>query len=465
MKSNYISEENILLQKEYCAKIRGLDFPGSKPSYYLETYGCQMNIRDAETVAGFFEEMGFISANCMESADIIFFTTCCIRDHAEKKLMANIGALKERKDANPALMICIGGCMMQRPGVAEKIMRRFPFVDAAIGTNSLWRLPQTISSILEGNRVIDTAEYDFSICEGMPVKHSSTVSAFVNIMYGCDNFCSYCIVPYVRGRERSRNPEHILNEVRSLAAQGISEITLLGQNVNSYGNGSDCDFPSLLRSVNEVDGLRRIRFMTSHPKDLSSKLVDAMAESEKVCHHLHLPVQSGSNRILKEMNRKYTAEQYLAKVSLLRQSMPDIEITTDIIVGFPGETEEEFQDTLELVRTVGYSSAFTFKYSPRAGTRAASMEGQIPEDIKKERLARLNALQAEMTKNSNAKYISSVAEVLVEGADFKQSVLLHGRLGNFKAVYFEGSAVLVNSYCNVKITSCSNNSLTGELVL
>lgn len=462
MNSIYIPDNLITEQKRYSELVREHNLD-KRLSFYIETYGCQMNVRDSETIAGFLSSMGYSEAPDKDHADLIFFNTCCVRDHAEKKLMANIGVLKERKEADPSLIICIGGCMMQEPNMAKKIMNRFKYLDAVLGTNAFWKFPEVLWKIMSGERVIETDEHQYAICEHMPAKRAPGASAFVNIMFGCDNFCSYCIVPYVRGRERSRSKDNILSEIRELASQGFSEITLLGQNVNSYGKGSDCSFPDLLRSVDSVDGINRIRFMTSHPKDLSDDLIAAMRDSEKVCHHIHLPLQSGSDRILKEMNRKYDAEKYLSIVAKLRREIPDVEITTDIIVGFPGESDSDFADTLNIVDKVGFSSAFTFKYSPRIGTKAAAMAEQIPEFVKKERLARLNALQAEKTKANNLKYIGTVDTVLVDGYDERDSVILHGRLSNFKMVYFPGQAEMLNSYQSVKITECINNSLLGEL--
>ena len=463
MEAKYISAESCREQDRYATLVR--DILGNKQiQYYIETYGCQMNVKDSETIAAYAEQMGYSSASSKDNAEFLFFNTCCVRDHAEKKLMANIGALKERKDADPSLIILIGGCMMQEPGVAKKIMNRFKFVDAAIGTNVFWKLPEIIYRVLSGDRVIDVNEYDYAICENYPQLGIKRPSAFVNIMFGCDNFCSYCIVPYVRGRERSRSPLDIQNDVKRLVDSGVTEITLLGQNVNSYGKGTPVSFADLLYSINAIDGLKRIRFMTSHPKDLSDELISAMHECDKVCNHIHLPLQSGSDRILKEMNRKYDTEKYVLKVEALRAMIPDIEITTDIIVGFPGETDEDFRSTLSVVEKIGYSAAFTFKYSPRIGTKAASMPDQIPEQIKKERLAELNALQAMMTQKSNQKYIGKTGEVLVEGADERGSTVLHGRLTNNKLVYFNGDRSLLNQYCNVRINGDNKNSLMGELV-
>lgn len=436
---------------------------GREKTYYIETYGCQMNVRDSETIAGLLQEMGYCPASGKDAADVILFNTCCVRDHAEKKLLANIGALKEKREADEELIIGICGCMMQQSDVARKVMRRFPFVNFVFGTNVLWRLPEIMLSALNGERLILTEEEGFAVCEGLPARRSNPFSAFVNITFGCDNFCSYCIVPYVRGRERSRELSQVISEVRSLAEQGITEVTLLGQNVNSYGKGMNVDFADLLKAVNGVEGIRRIRYMSSHPKDLSPRLMEAIAENDKVCHHIHLPVQSGSTAILEKMNRRYSREGYLQLVEELRRTVPDIELTTDVIVGFPGETDKDFQDTLSLMDQVGYAAAFTFKYSPRKGTRAAEAEEQVPETVKKERLKELNALQARKTAENNRKYVGHRGEVLVEGFDLRQHTILFGKLDTFKMVYFPGDEKLLGTYQIVTVTECARNSLLGRM--
>ena len=335
---------------------------GRKPTYYIETYGCQMNEHDSEKIAGILERCGYVPAADKAAANIIFFNTCCVRDHAEKKVFGNIGALKKVKDENPSLIIGVCGCMMQQKEVADKLFKRFPYLDMVFGTNELHMLPNLLEKVLNGERIELVRQMDGEIAEGLPVKRIDSVSQFVTIMYGCNNFCSYCIVPYVRGRERSRSVESIVNEVKDLAANGVKEITLLGQNVNSYYSEDDnADFPALLRAVCKVDGIERVRFMTSHPKDLSDGLIAAMAEEEKVCPHIHLPVQSGSDRILKLMNRHYDRERYFTVVDKLKAAVPGVELTTDIIVGFPGETEEDFEATLDMVEKIGYSAAYTFK--------------------------------------------------------------------------------------------------------
>ncbi len=430
--------------------------------YYIESYGCQMNAHDSEKIAGMLGAMGYQAAQSSEEADLILFNTCCVREHAEKRVFGNVGALKKRKDANPGLIIGVCGCMMQQPEVAQRLYKRYPFVNLVFGTHSLHELPSLLQCALSGERPLSVHDTQGDIVEGLPVERVPGVSASINIMYGCDNYCSYCIVPYVRGRERSRQSEHILSEARSLAKQGYSEVLLLGQNVNSYGKEfENMSFAKLLRMVNDVEGIRRIRFMTSHPKDLSDELIQAMSELPKVCNHIHLPVQSGSDRILAMMNRRYTRLDYLKLVSKLRSCNPEIEITTDIIVGFPGETEEEFADTLSLIDEVGFSAAFTFMYSPRTGTRAADMPDQILPEVKKERLLRLNSLQETKTRETNEKYIGKTGEVLIEGCDTRKEPLLYGKLSSFKMVYFPGEPDKIGLYEQVCIQKAHNNSLIG----
>ena len=462
MQTKLIESNRIELQKGMVQEISDRVRDREK-TYFIETYGCQMNVRDSETVAGLLQEMGYLPAETKDEANVILFNTCCVRDHAEKRLLANIGALKERKDQDPELILGICGCMMQQADVAKKVMRRFPFVSFVFGTNVLWRLPELMLSALNGERLILTEEEGFAICEGLPARRSNPFSAFVNITFGCDNFCSYCIVPYVRGRERSRALDEVVAEVRSLAEQGITEVTLLGQNVNSYGKGMGVDFANLLKAVNGVDGIRRIRYMSSHPKDLTPRLMAAIAENDKVCHHMHLPVQSGSTAILEKMNRRYTREGYLRLVEKLRRTVPDVELTTDVIVGFPGETDKDFEDTLSLMDLVGYAAAFTFKYSPRKGTRAAEAPDQIPESVKKDRLKRLNELQARKTAENNLKYLGHRGEVLVEGFDRRQQTILFGKLDTFKMVYFPGDEKLLGTYQTVQIKECARNSLLGRM--
>ncbi len=431
-------------------------------AYYIETFGCQMNVRDSETAAGLLETLGFSSASEKENADVILFNTCCVRDHAEKRVFGNIGAMKELKDAKPNLILGVFGCMMQQPEVAQKLYKRFPFVDIVFGTNLLSRLPAFVESAEHGSRTLAIEENNIQIEDDLPSIRTGMINAFVNINYGCDNFCTYCIVPYVRGRERSRDPKAIVEEVKKLVAEGYSEITLLGQNVNSYGKDlSDATFAKLLQLVSGVEGLKRIRFMTSHPKDLSDEMIEAMATLPNVCHHVHLPMQSGSNEILSRMNRKYTRERYLEIVRKLRNAMDDVEITTDIIVGFPGETEEDFSQTLDLVDQVGFASAFTFKYSPRMGTRAATMEDQVSEATKRERLHRLNELQEKKSRENNEKYVDRVGIVHVEDCDMRGDPVCYGKCSNFKMVYFAGSPDLIGQYIPVRMEKVRKNSLYG----
>lgn len=434
-------------------------------TYHIETYGCQMNVRDSETIAGMLEELGMHRAVSMQDADLILFNTCCVREHAERRVFGNVGFTRLIKEERPGTMIAVCGCMMQQRGVADKLFQRFPFVDLVFGTHVLHKLPQMLEAVLRGERLCVTSEEDSRIVEGLPSLRPQGQSAFVNIMFGCNNFCTYCIVPYVRGRERSRTPEAIESEVRELVAQGYTEITLLGQNVNSYGCGlpESTDFPDLLRRLDGIDGLRRIRFMTSHPKDLSDKLIRAMAELPKVCHHIHLPLQSGSDRVLQAMNRRYTREQYAQTVEKLRAAVPDVELTTDIIVGFPGETDQDFADTMDMMRRIGFAAAYTFQYSPRTGTRAAEMTDQVLPEVKSGRLQQLNALQMEMTERNNRKYVGRSGEILVEGEGQRDGVpIAFGKLSNFKMVYFPGNGELIGRYLPVRIISVKSNSLFGE---
>lgn len=461
----FVAKKEIERQMALADRLR-LEVEPRNLHFYVETFGCQMNVRDSETIKGMLQRIGYTECESRDDADLILFNTCCIRDHAEKRLMGNIGALKEQKDNNPALLVGICGCMMQQDGVAQKILRRFPHVSLVFGPNVVFRLPEMFERVLSGERVCMTGEERFAIAEGLPQLRDNVRSAFVNITYGCNNFCTYCIVPYVRGRERSRDFADIRRETEALCKSGITEITLLGQNVNSYANDLETgSFAELLYGLNDVPGLKRLRFMSSHPKDLTDDVIRAIAENDRVCHHVHLPVQSGSNEILKRMNRKYTREQYLEIIRKLRAAVPDIEFTTDIIVGFPGETEEQFSQTLSLVEEVGFAAAFTFAYSPRVGTAAAKMPDQVPESVKKQRLHALNALQAKKTTENNEKYVGAIGELLVEGYDERgDETMLYGKFGNFKMVYFPGNKALLNRYVTVRVLKTSKNSLIGERI-
>lgn len=453
----YITEQN---QTFY-------DKTGKKKLAMIVTYGCQMNVHDSEKLEGMLASMGYDSTDNREAADLIIYNTCCIRENAENRVYGNVGALHSLKQDNPDLLIGICGCMMQQEGMAEHIAKRFPFVDMIFGTHNLHQFPRLLSKAMQSNiTIIDILDDNNDIVEDIPVKRAEGVSAWVTIMHGCNNFCSYCIVPYVRGREKSRKPVDILNEVESIAQKGYKEITLLGQNVNSYGKdlSERYLFSDLLRDVNTIEGIERIRFMTSHPKDLSDDLIRAMADCENVCEHLHLPVQSGSNKILNKMNRKYTREQYLHLIDRVRRGVPGIAITTDIIVGFPGETEKDFAETLDLVKAAQFDSAFTFIYSPRQGTKAADMDGQIDINVKKERLSRLTEVQQCISGEKNSFFKDKIVEVLVEGTSKNDSKVLSGRTRGNRLVNFKGGAELIGQLAHVKITNPKFWTLDGSAI-
>lgn len=464
MADRNITSFNNLSEKDFIKKVKEF-FGDSKHTYFVETYGCQMNVRDSQTLKGFFEEMGYTESEDRQSADAVIFNTCCVREGAEDRLLGNLGKLKQEKKKRPEMLVMICGCMMQEEGSKEKIKKRFPFVDVVFGTHNTHEFPKLVFSALTKNEAqYSIWEKEQAIVEDMPVLREKDTFGWINIMYGCNNFCSYCIVPYVRGRERSRKSEDIISEAISLAKSGVKEITLLGQNVNSYGKNCDeITFPDLLRKLNEVDGIERIRFMTSHPKDLSDDLISAMAECDKVCRYIHLPVQSGSNRILSLMNRRYTREDYFRLVEKLRAKMPDIAISTDIIVGFPTETDEDFEDTYDLYKKVCFNSAFTFIYSPRINTPAAKMEGQVSAEKTKERMARLIALSEECSLKSNEIYLNNTYPVLVEGISKRDENMVSGRTEHGRMVSFSGSADLIGKTVNVKITKVKLNTLMGDL--
>lgn len=440
-----------------CSKIGDMGL-----KYYIETYGCQMNEHDSEKIAGMLVKCGYTKADSKQDADFILFNTCCVREHAELRTFGNVGFIKELKQLNPRLILGVCGCMMQQKDVADKLYKRFQFVDLIFGTHELKNFPFMLEKVLDNERIINISEMNGEVIEGLPVERTPGFSTFVNIMYGCNNFCTYCIVPYVRGRERSRRAEDVVNEVREVVALGYKEVTLLGQNVNSYYSDG-VNFPKLLEMVNAVPGLTRLRFMTSHPKDLSDELIEAMAKLDKVGKHIHLPVQSGSDEILRRMNRRYTSSQYLELVSKLRSKVKDVEITTDIIVGFPGETEEDFEATCDIVRKVGYSNAYTFAYSPREGTIAAKMPDQIAQEVKKQRLNKLNAVLAETIPCGNEKYIGFEGDILIEGVDHRAEPLLFGKLSNFKMVYVQGDEKLIGTMVHVKVDGLRFNSLFGHI--
>ena len=435
--------------------------------YYIETWGCQMNEEDSEKLSGMLKNIGYINTEVRDEASIIIFNTCCVRENAENKVFGNLGQLKALKKKNPNLIIAICGCMMQQKGMADKILESFPFVDIIFGTHNAYKFPEYLNRVKqEGVQVKEIINKEEGIVEGLPIDRKSDIKAFVTIMYGCNNFCTYCVVPYVRGRERSRKPEDIIKEIEDLVAQGYKEVTLLGQNVNSYGKGleEEITFAELLRKVNEVEGLERVRFMTSHPKDLADEVIMAIKECDKLCEQIHLPVQSGSSRVLKAMNRHYDREQYLEIIKKIKAEIKDVSITTDIIVGFPGETDEEFEETLSLCEEVKYDSAFTFIYSRRNHTPADKMENQIPDDVKHERFNRLVAVINKNIAEKNKEYEGRVVEVLVEGTSKNDETRLTGRTRNGKLVNFVGSKESIGKLVNVKITKAASFSLTGEQI-
>ncbi|MDF2502888.1 tRNA (N6-isopentenyl adenosine(37)-C2)-methylthiotransferase MiaB [Clostridium sp.] len=433
--------------------------------FYIETWGCQMNEEDSEKLSGMLKLSGYEKTEDKKSADLIIFNTCCVRENAEQKVFGNLWTLKVVKEKNPNLIIAICGCMMQQDDMANTIIKKFPFVDIIFGTHNSHMLPEYLNRVKQEEKsIIEIWDKERGIVEGLPVDRLSKIKAFVTIMYGCNNFCTYCVVPYVRGRERSRTPDDIENEVKQLVKEGYKEITLLGQNVNSYGKelSPALDFADLLRRINEVDGIERIRFMTSHPKDLSFKVVEAIRDSKKVCEHIHLPVQSGSSRLLKKMNRHYDREYYIDLIKNIKREIPNIALSTDIIVGFPGETEEDFQDTLDLIREVEYDSAFTFLYSPRKGTPAAEMDEMVSEEVKHDRFNRLISLVNEISAKRNKEYQDKIVEVLVEGTSRNNESKLMGRTRTGKLVNFEGAKDSIGKLVNVKITKAHSFSLYGE---
>lgn len=439
---------------------------GRKLTYHIETFGCQMNAKDSEKLAGILETAGYVPVDS-EAADFVLYNTCTVRENANTKVYGRIGYLGNLKKKNPEMRIALCGCMMQETHVIEKIKKSYRFVDIVFGTHNIYMLAELIWRKVSGEkRVFEILDGTDKIVEDLPSEHKYGFKAGVNIMYGCNNFCSYCIVPYVRGRERSRKPEDIIAEVKKLASEGIVEVMLLGQNVNSYGKTLEhpMTFAELLKEVEKVEGIERIRFMTSHPKDLSDELIKVMKDSQKICRHLHLPMQSGSTEILRRMNRKYTKDDYLALVDKIKTAMPEISLTTDIIVGFPGETEEDFCDTLDVVAKAGFDSAYTFLYSKRTGTPAATMENQVTDEVAKERFNRLLALVSEQSEKLTARHTGEIAEVLVEEQNVQDNSLLTGRLSNNLLVHFPGEKTLIGRLAKVKLTECKGFYYMGNLV-
>ena len=429
---------------------------GRPLTFCVVTFGCQMNARDSEKLKGILERIGYVKAQ-EEEADFVIYNTCTVRENANLRVYGRLGYLHSLKKKNPHMRIALCGCMMQEPQVVEKLKKSYRFVDLVFGTHNIYKLAELLVQVFEqDSMVVDIWKDTNRIVEDLPVDRKYSFKSGVNIMFGCNNFCSYCIVPYVRGRERSRRPEEILKEIGSLARDGVKEVMLLGQNVNSYGKNlpEPMSFAALLRKAAEIPGIRRIRFMTSHPKDLSEELIRAMAETPKVCPHLHLPLQSGSTRILEKMNRRYTKEQYLELVGRLRKAMPDISLTTDIIVGFPGETEEDFLETLDVVEKVRFDSAFTFLYSRRTGTPAASMEDQIPEEVMKDRFDRLLKRVQDIARECCARFQGQTKDVLVEQVNEQDPALVTGRMDNNLLVHFPGEPSLIGRIVPVHLDSC-----------
>ena len=440
---------------------------GSPLTFCVPTFGCQMNARDSEKLTGILERIGYVEEPDEEKADFVIYNTCTVRENANQRVYGRLGQLGRIKKKNPHMMIALCGCMMQEPHVVEKLKTSYRFVDLIFGTHNIYKFAELLATRMESGRmVIDIWKDTDKIVEDLPVERKYPFKSGVNIMFGCNNFCSYCIVPYVRGRERSRDPKAIIREIERLVADGVVEVMLLGQNVNSYGKTlpEPMTFAQLLEEVEKIEGLERIRFMTSHPKDLSDELIEVMGRSKKICKHLHLPVQSGSSRILQKMNRRYTKEQYLALVDKIKAAVPDISLTTDIIVGFPGETEEDFQETLDVVRKVRYDSAFTFIYSKRSGTPAAVMEDQVPEDVVKDRFNRLLEEVQRISSEVCAVHEGTVQEVLVECRNDHDEHLMTGRMSNNLLVHFPGDESLIGKLVKVRLDECRGFYYIGKII-
>ncbi|MBP7024922.1 MAG: tRNA (N6-isopentenyl adenosine(37)-C2)-methylthiotransferase MiaB [Clostridia bacterium] len=469
------TSSEIKLQEEYIKKVKKIN-QDKNLKYTILTMGCQLNENDSEKLCGMLEKMGYTKTEKQNDADLALFNTCCVRENAEDKLFGKLGELKRLKEQK-GIIIAIGGCMMQEKHITDKIKESYPFVDILFGTHTLHKFPEDLYKVIEEKRKLeDILDIDGKIYEGLPIKRDSKIKASVTIMNGCNNFCSYCIVPYVRGRERSRQPRDIIEEVKKLAKEGYKEITLLGQNVNSYlrvereknipfeeyqGVNS---FATLLRAINKIDGIERIRFISPHPKDFTDDVIEAIADCEKVCKLVHLPLQSGNTKVLKEMNRKYTKEQYLNLVEKMKNKIPNLTLSTDIIVGFPGETDEEFEDTLEVVEKVRFEQVYMFIYSRRVGTPGDKMQNQIPEDIKHKRFDKLKALVESQIEENNKKYIGTTQKILVEGESKNNSNMLSGRTESNKVVIFEGSKELIDKIINIKIISQHMWYLKGEIL-
>lgn len=424
-----------------------------------------MNEHDSETMAGMLSEMGMEESLTRNEADIVILNTCSVRENADKRFFGTLGQLKHKKENNPGFIVGVCGCMMQQQHIIDTLKAKYPWVDIVFGTHNIHMLPELVKNVeTENRKMFEIWEDGGDIVEGLPAKRLYRHKAFVNIMYGCNNFCTYCIVPYTRGRERSRKPEDIIAEVKNLVADGVVEVTLLGQNVNSYKGGEGYDFADLIYELNDIEGLSRIRFMTSHPKDLSDRLIQAFVDCDRLCDSIHLPVQSGSDDVLRRMNRRYDHDKYLNLVRKLKSSVPDITVTTDIIVGFPGETEEDFEETLRMAREVEYDSAFTFLYSIRKGTPAEKYEDQIPEEVKHERFNRLVDCINETAAKKNRAYVGTVQKVLIDGQSKNDIFTYSGRTEGFKLVNLKASDEYVGKIVDVKITDANTFSLVGEMI-
>ncbi|MBR2987042.1 MAG: tRNA (N6-isopentenyl adenosine(37)-C2)-methylthiotransferase MiaB [Clostridia bacterium] len=466
MKDKILAPELIERQYEYMARVREWNPDGLK--VHVVTFGCQQNEADSERITGMAVEMGYTVTESVEDADLIVINTCAVREHAELKALSITGNFKHLKKKKKSLVIAMCGCMVSQEHRKDRIKHSYPYVDFVFGTTRLYTFPEILFDCLitrERRFYLDAGD-EGNIPEGLPVYRASRFKAWVSIMYGCNNFCTYCVVPYVRGRERSRRKEEILKEIEALARDGYREITLLGQNVNSYGKDLyECyDFADLLSDICKIEGNYQLRFMTSHPKDASFKLIDVMAREDKIAKFFHLPLQSGSDRVLTAMNRHYTREHYLSLVRYMREKMPEISLSTDIIVGFPGETEEEFCETLSMLREVRYDNIYSFLYSKRVGTRAAVMEDQIPDDVKADRFERLLALQNEVNLSKNREFVGKTLEILVEGASKTDKSRLTGRSESNRLVHFSGDPSLIGKSVTVKITEADLHALIGELV-
>ncbi len=470
--ATHVGEEQIKLQKSFLTKLLEENnnyavTNGRRRLALTETYGCQQNENDTERIRGMLKEAGFDFTDDQEKADVIIYNTCAVRENAEQKVFGRLGILKHMKEERPDVVIGLCGCMVQQPHITEKIRKIHPQVNLIFGTHELYRMPELLHTAMHRKKAVVSIEDSAgAIAEDVPVLHDNPQKAWVSVMYGCNNFCSYCIVPYVRGRERSREPEAVLEEVRGLVEKGCTEISLLGQNVNSYGKDldRDIDFSDLMRMVNDIEGVKRIRFMTSHPKDLSDKLIETIRDCDKVCKQLHLPFQAGSDRVLKEMNRHYTKEQYLAKIEKAKKEIPGLALSTDVIVGFPTETNEDFKETLDVIRKVEFDNIFSFIYSRREGTPAAKWDFVLTDEEIHKNFDELLKVQNEISMRKNEEYVGRIEEVLVDGESKTDENTLSGRCGSSKIVNFKGDKSLAGKYVKVRITEARTWSLNGELV-